>query len=473
MTKRLVFFLLAILWTVAKGDWVNEMRLTLANYALSKAAYTPDGFVCAQKGTKHDSCHCWNEKGHPASSQTDDDCHMPPQCLAYSVTNDGGFNFTSLADPKDLDHVLGSWGVPSEMYSAFEAASLVESATFGAFEFSVKTGDKGSVQAFVGTCRKFNGTVQVGWTFGNSEGNLVQPYKRDTHEVPAGDCHGTTRGMKKRGYTTDEITFLNDALLSYAFKKAATKAQPTMTEDLFLEKWKSHVSVATVDDALSNLSPRLAVGENPFDLLMEAIQKITSAWQSIVSAFGSKYEEQLLESHLNNGWAEFKEATKVFKGAGLAYSDMDSFFADIRGMVGIPDEYKDDFDNQIQWIKFFDNTTWSEHDTQFSSGTGGSDKIFTMYANNHLDEHKVDVLFLTCEQEFKLADDYFVISEHKSILGGLFDSTKIKFKKKPAAISDADLMFVSEYFSLLAYQQIALAEGVAAPPDPSFPQLLY
>ena len=137
----------------------------------------------------------------------------------------------------------------------------------------------------------------------------------------------------------------------------------------------------------------------------------------------------LLESHLNNGWSEFKQATKVFKGAGLAYSDMDSFFSDIRGMIGIPDEYKDDFDSQIQWIKFFDNTTWSQHDTQFSSGKGGSDKIFTMYANNHQSAQKVDVLFLTCEQEFKLADDYFVISEHKSILGGLFDSTKIKFKK--------------------------------------------
>ena len=37
--------------------------------------------------------------------------------------------------------------------------------------------------------------------------------------------------------------------------------------------------------------------------------------------------------------------------------------------------------------------------------------------------------FLTCTQAFKLADNYFVISEHKSILGGLFDRTVLKFKK--------------------------------------------
>merc|ERR1712060_359942 len=95
-----------------------------------------------------------------------------------------------------------------------------------------------------------------------------------------------------------------------------------------------------------------------------------------------------------------------------------------------------------------------------------------MYARNRRDDSKVDVLFLTVAQTFALADDYFVISEHKSILGGLFDRTEIKFKHKPAAISDADLTFVSEYFMLLAYQQIALAMGMQAPPDPSFPTVM-
>lgn len=256
---------------------------------------------------------------------------------------------------------------------------------------------------------------------------------------------------------------------------AMAMVSPTkaMSEEEFLQKWGHVVQVVDVKD-LKN-EPMLrgsqppAPGANPFSMLMGAIQQITGAWSSIVSAFKSEYTEQLLESHLNNGWSKYKEASKVFKGAGLAYDNMDSFFADISSMVKIPSQYQADFNKQVEWIKFFDNETWSEHDTQFSSGKGGDDTIFTMYACNHEEEQKVDVLFLTCSQSFELADDYFVISEHKSILGGLFSSTKIVFKKKPAAISDTDLMFVSEYFSLLAYQQIALAEGVAAPPDPQFP----
>lgn len=247
-------------------------------------------------------------------------------------------------------------------------------------------------------------------------------------------------------------------LLAVAAAGTAVAPAAPMTEAAFAEKWGQLEPVEAV------------VGDgNPFDMLMQAIQQITGAWQSIVNAFKSSYSEQLLESHLNNGWKKYKQGTKVFKGAGLGYDKIDEFFGDIRSMIDIPAQYNKDFDQQIEWIKFFDNTTWSEHNTQFSQGTGGTDSMFTMFARNRQEDQKVDVLFLTCDQQFKLADDYFVISESKSILGGIFSSTKIKFKKKPAALQDKDLMFVSSYFSLLAYQQIALAEGASAPPDPSFP----
>ena len=92
-----------------------------------------------------------------------------------------------------------------------------------------------------------------------------------------------------------------------------------------------------------------------------------------------------------------------------------------------------------------------------------------MYARNRQADQKIDVLFLTCAETFSLAPDYFVISESKSILGGLFSSSVIKFKSRDASISTTEIEFVSEFFSLLAYQQIALAEGIAVPPDPSFP----
>jgi hypothetical protein len=240
-----------------------------------------------------------------------------------------------------------------------------------------------------------------------------------------------------------------------------------MSEEAFLAKW-GHV-VTRVDVEPTKARRSLQAPGNPFAMLLNAIQGITGAWQSIVGAFKSEFKEEIVDKEFANGWSKFKQATKVFKGAGLDYENMDDFFADIKAMIKVPAAYSDDFDQQIAWIKFFDNTTWSEHNTQFNKGKGGSDTMFTFYAVNHQADSKLDVLFLTCAQEFKLADNYMVISQSKSILGGLFSSSKLKFKKIPAGLQDKDLMFVSQYFSLLAYQQIALAEGVAAPPDPSFP----
>jgi len=312
------------------------------------------------------------------------------------------------------------------------------------------------------------------------DGDLVQPYKRT---VRAGDCHGTQRGQKKRGYKSDEIDKIRGGLASAAFKKAAGLTTSSANHgngqtlnadgmESFLKKWES-IGLHVVEPALSQHQTALSttLESGPFDSLFDIISKITGAWSSIVNAFKSSYSEQIVDKEFANGWKSFKAATRTFKGAGLAYDKADEFFADIRGMLNIPANYTKDFNQQIQWIKFFDNTTWSSHNTQFSTGKGGSDTVFTMFARNRQSEQKIDVLFLTCSQHFTKADNYFVISESRSILGGIWSSTTLKFKKIPAGITNQDLMFVADYFQLLAYQQLALASGEKAPPDPQFPQV--
>ena len=68
------------------------------------------------------------------------------------------------------------------MYSAFKAAAMLDSATFAAFDLLVK-GDEASLASHIGTCRKYNNSVQLGYTYGSALGDLVIPYRRDKHEV--------------------------------------------------------------------------------------------------------------------------------------------------------------------------------------------------------------------------------------------------------------------------------------------------
>ena len=104
----------------------------------------------------------------------------------------------------------------------FESAVAVDSSTFVSFDFEVDNSGSGSYDSHVGCARKYNNTIYLGWTYGNAQGSLVQPYDR-SHGVPAGDCHGTMRGMSPRGYTDDELARLYQGLSAYAFKSAANQ----------------------------------------------------------------------------------------------------------------------------------------------------------------------------------------------------------------------------------------------------------
>ena len=210
-------------------DWVQVLKLTLANYALSRASTEPDGFKCADEGSDHDNCKCWSEHGSPLNGQ---DCHEPTECLMYSDDETGYFNFTQMPNTTTaLQQTLALWGVPSDMNQAFAAAALVQSATFATFHLDVEPepkDEKAHFDAHVGTLRNWQGSYYVGYVAGSADGDMVQPWKREkimgnTFDPSVVVCQFFK--MVKRGYTDDEIAAINNGLQSYAYRKAAAMAK--------------------------------------------------------------------------------------------------------------------------------------------------------------------------------------------------------------------------------------------------------
>merc|ERR1711871_990329 len=103
-----------------------------------------------------------------------------------------------------------------------------------------------------------------------------------------------------------------------------------------------------------------------------------------------------------------------------------------------------DFDQIITFIQFFDKEYWSEHDTSFTMKAGGQATHFTILANNNQNNSTIDVVFLTLAEQFALAPDVFVITQSHSLLGGIFSTSSIKFKQRPAGITDDQLTFISQ-----------------------------
>ena len=359
------FFALGFPAAQAPPDWVPLLELTLANYALSRANIEPKDFKCTTKGKDHDNCNCWDKHGNAQDQDRNGDCHLPKDCWMYDAKTTGYFNYTKMPNSTaSLHQSLGLWGVPSDMHASFDAAALVESATFASFHLDIKN-KKGHFDAHVGTLRNYQGSFYVGYVAGSADGDLVQPYER--HEKAIDAVGGADPDvvicqffdMKKRGYSDDEIAEIQNGLQSYAYKKAASLVpqaakgrQPTtaveqarigaapvddneavglptkrLSEAEFLAKWghvvtrvdaRAPASAASGGGSAVAAGQRVLQGGNPFALLLAAIQQITSTWQSIVNAFKSEYSEQIADKEFANGWSKFKQSTKVFKGAPTA-----------------------------------------------------------------------------------------------------------------------------------------------------------
>jgi len=238
-----------------------------------------------------------------------------------------------------------------------------------------------------------------------------------------------------------------------------------MNHTMFMDKWGSYIQEVNIPeegdpDAEMKLQAQFlpALGG-----LAGAVNSVTSAWSGIVSAFGSSYSKELTDMRLNRGFDKFRSSMKTFVGEGLPHARSKEFMKDLSKKLSIPSAYKKDFEFIAKWVQFFDQQTWTQSDINFSKGKGGTTSNFNFFAKNRDKDQKLDVTYVTCSNEFKLAPDIYVWTTRRSKMGGLFSSTKTEIQKKPAAITETQLKFVSEWFLLLAYQELARFMKIAVP----------
>jgi len=256
--------------------------------------------------------------------------------------------------------------------------------------------------------------------------------------------------------------FLN---LKEEYDDAELDAMPVLNQTEFMDKWGSYImEMKPAEERTMDEEMRLQSGFLPFLTgLAGAVNSVTSAWSGIVSAFSSSYEKTLVDMKTNRGFDKFRSSMKTFSGEGLPHSKSKEFLTDLGGRLDIPKAYKSDFKFMAKWIQFFDSQTWTQSDVNFSKGKGGTTNNFNFFAQNIPEKAKMNIVYVTCKQDFKLAPDLYVWMTRKSKLGGLFSSAKTEIKKKPAAITEEQLKFVSEWFLLLAYQELSRFMNIACP----------
>ena len=87
-------------------------------------------------------------------------------------------------------------------------------------------------------------------------------------------------------------------------------------------------------------------------------------------------------------------------------------------------------------------------------------KNFQLFVNRNYECEEMNIVLVKTDVKFKLAKDIFVISKSKASFGGAFSSTKLHWKSRDAALKQADLTFVSEFFINLGMNRIKQSRDI-------------
>ena len=197
------------------------------------------------------------------------------------------------------------------------------------------------------------------------------------------------------------------------------------------------------------------VGILPLLGLIGMVNNAVNAASTILSFFGRHYSERLVGAFTNNGYKKFKASAKILHGQGLAYDRVPKFMQLLAQSRNIPTKYWGEMENAGKWAAYTTSSTVSKQTFTFSAGKGGDASVLQFYIENNREKKKLDVFTMTVDHKFKLAPDVFVILAETSQFWGLSRSSKIRFKKMPANIKQDQIKFISDYFSLIALQELA------------------
>ncbi len=142
-------------------------------------------------------------------------------------------------------------------------------------------------------------------------------------------------------------------------------------------------------------------------------------------------------------------------GQGLPYKNIPRFLELLGKSRGVPNQYKQEMLSIGRWAQYTSRNDLTKQTVEFSAGSGGNCKVLQFYIRNNRAEQKLDLFILTVENSFKLAPDVFVILEETSQFWGMKSSANIRFEKRPASLKPDQIKFVSDYFSLIALEELA------------------
>ena len=246
-----------------------------------------------------------------------------------------------------------------------------------------------------------------------------------------------------------------EAIIKRCGNEPSKQAMAQLFDEFDIEVYDSSLPKDQQVTARSSQGETQNVGVLPVLGLIGAVNQAVGIVQKIVSFFGKQYSERLVGSFTDNGYKKFSGSANLMHGTGLPYANVERFMELMGQGNNIPKKYWKEMRGMAKWAAYTTSSTITKQTLEFSAGKGGNGKVIQFYMVNDREKQKLEVFTMTVSTEFKLAPDVFVILEETSQFWGMKSSAKIRFEKRPASLKPDQVKFISDYFSLIALQELA------------------
>ncbi|KAG0207654.1 hypothetical protein BGX28_001172 [Mortierella sp. GBA30] len=226
------------------------------------------------------------------------------------------------------------------------------------------------------------------------------------------------------------------------------------------------VATVTLPEESTVVLKRRQLTDPRFQMIVESIKQFAESWEKQAKVLASSVSSTV-QRKVCLGFDAVSYKADSFVMTDVPKSKIMAALRRIMKANGLPNDRN--INNVALGIQYSTNFSWVGSDFFYKDSNGNQAFLFLAKHGNQK-KKTVDVVYSRVRSDFLLAQDMFVVREHKSYLWGLWKSDKTYINHIPHTMTLNDEMILEKFFQMIAFKQMAIATRVRAPkmPDLSF-----
>ena len=190
--------------------------------------------------------------------------------------------------------------------------------------------------------------------------------------------------------------------------------------------------------------------------LASSISAAAAATKEVISALKSSSSTTITRV-VRFGFNYFNQKSTLLKAIDIPASRADEFISAIMFDYNIPT--KGSF---MLGLTYSSDFAWDRIEYLYSPAKNGKYRSLTLFKNADSTKNTASFFIVDINSDWTLAPDLLLITKEKSVLGGLFSSSKQSIQEVPHVLTLDEAVKLQQFFMLIAMGNIANTLGVDA-----------